>query len=570
MMFSHIVWSDKSCTLKEFVDEYPLPQLIKVESGVYNDDDARTLSAEQILTLHITKRSDKVLVRAAENKQYFLPVTCPYKVEILPKFCQDKYYSVEDITSSFTAPDFKFIRVVHNGPPSLRIRAGDILKLKKTEEENRVKYLECEFYNKTQDSVMLPLEFKAAFEPLASPEEYHLQEVLSSFTLPVRVKFTSSDTIIPNAANTNIELQSFGSVLLKEIREEITVIATSRDDETVTVLMIPSDLDVKVNPALGAVKGDSTYARFCKEIHDGTELSKIDLLNSSKLLEYSEEPTVDVVYDYVEIGPPLPPRSDSKRSEPTDSDEDYEDVDLPPPRPPKPSPKPNLRSAHQNEKTDGVFPSMCSRSYSSEKPLSFNEDGDDDSEDDDGEYEDFDPVFGSSDDEEDVYPQTDLPGAEMPSDRGKEKRSALEEPAKLNLKTRVSAILKKAIAKSPMSPPASRLPFNTYANIPTQRLHPPPQRQSPEKSLSTSPSPVASHLSQGYPYDLSSLSVSEVGECLKKLNLGEHVKAFENQTVDGSLLKNLSEQELIDLGVTKLFQRNKLLLFIQGWRPKMN
>lgn len=46
---------------------------------------------------------------------------------------------------------------------------------------------------------------------------------------------------------------------------------------------------------------------------------------------------------------------------------------------------------------------MCFRFYSFEKLLFFNEDGDDDSEDDDGEYEDFDLVFGGLDDEEDVY-----------------------------------------------------------------------------------------------------------------------------------------------------------------------
>ncbi|KAJ7360455.1 hypothetical protein OS493_015556 [Desmophyllum pertusum] len=120
--------------------------------------------------------------------------------------------------------------------------------------------------------------------------------------------------------------------------------------------MIPTDLDVNVIPALGAVTGDKEYARFCRDIHDGTELTKVDLLNDSKLTEFYDEPTVDVVYDYVEVKPMLPPRgrrlsSDSGENyerddggvlppgsrKPTNdnsdsSGDDYEVVDLPPPR----------------------------------------------------------------------------------------------------------------------------------------------------------------------------------------------------------------------------------------------
>ncbi|KAJ7360454.1 hypothetical protein OS493_015555 [Desmophyllum pertusum] len=107
-MFQDIVWSAKSCTLKTFVDNFTLPQLVKVEDGFYSEDDAKTLSAEQILTLHVTKRTDKVLVKAAEGTQYFIPLACPSKVEILPRICDDRYYSVEDIVDASISGDFKF------------------------------------------------------------------------------------------------------------------------------------------------------------------------------------------------------------------------------------------------------------------------------------------------------------------------------------------------------------------------------------------------------------------------------------------------------------------------------
>ena len=135
-MFQNITWSAQSCTLKTFVDRYALPQLVRVEDGFYSNDNAKTLSKGQIFTLHFTKRTDKLLVQAADHKQYLVPVNSPCKVEILPKNCQEMYNSVEDIVHAWTSGDFKFIRVVHDGPSSMRIKAGDILKLKKTVEEN--------------------------------------------------------------------------------------------------------------------------------------------------------------------------------------------------------------------------------------------------------------------------------------------------------------------------------------------------------------------------------------------------------------------------------------------------
>lgn len=328
--------------------------------------------------------------------------------------------------------------------------------------------------------------------------------------------------------------------------------------------MIPSDLDVKVNPALGALTGDENYARFCREIHDGTELTKVDNLNNSKLLDFSDEPTVDVAYDYVEVKPPLPPRSglDSTQSEHSDSSEDYEDVDIgpPPPRPPKPPPKPYLKPHYENEQHDDVFLSNSPSSFEKESLPNDDDECDDDNAD------------VNSEDENYIYPETDLPEAEIPSDREreeKEKAYPSEEPRKSTLKKRVSDLFRKAIPRSSPST-ASVHQATPYANVPTQRPIPPPRSPTATSSLSTSPLAKDPESTQLFPVDLSNLSVSEVGECLRKLNMGKHVEAFENHQIDGELFLSLDEHTLIDLEVSTEFQRNKLLRFIKGWRPKMN
>ena len=350
-MFKNIVWSAETYPLGTFLENFHLPQMVQVEDGIYSNDEAKTLSAGQILTLHCTKRSDKVLVKAtAEEKRYFIPVNCPCKVKILPTNCEDVYYSVRDIIDDSSV---KFIRVVHDGPPSLGIKAGDVLELKNTVEENHQKFIECEFYDKTQDLVRLPLEFKAAFEPLARPEEYHLPEVLNTFTLPVRVKFTSGNTKIQDALNSEVDLLSLDldSVLLKAVQEETTIIATSRGGNAVSVLMIPTNSNVNVRPALGAMTGDEMYTRFCSDIHDGADLEKVNF-SLANIPRLRSEPDVTVLYEYEEMSPPVPLRC-------IDAADGY--VEVPPGRAPKhhsstsPPISPNqtpLQQAHQDKEVN--------------------------------------------------------------------------------------------------------------------------------------------------------------------------------------------------------------------------
>ena len=303
-MTENIVWSAESCSLKTFLERYTLPQLVKVEDGFYSEDDAETLSTGEILMLHSVT---KLLVVDADYSKYFVSRNCQCKVEVLPTICQDRYYSVEDVVDACTYADFKFIRVVevHSHSPSLRIRAGDILKLQRTVEQNHIKFLECMLNDRTEYLVKLPLDVKAVFEPLARKESYPFQEVIHSFEFPVRVKFKSNC----KSRDTNNN-QSRGSVLLKNIRRESKIIATSRDDAMNPVLMIPTDLDVYVFPARGANLGDKEYARCCKAVYNSIELSKVDLFeNASRLCECFEDPAEGEIEnnDVVNLHPSLLP-----------------------------------------------------------------------------------------------------------------------------------------------------------------------------------------------------------------------------------------------------------------------
>ena len=645
-MFNNIVWSANPCTLKTFIESFPLPQLVQVENGIYSEDDAKTLSAGQILTLHFTKRTDKVLAKASATKEFFVPVNCPCKVEILPTICEDRYYSVQDIVE---AASVKFIRVVHDSPPSLRLKAGDILELKKTVEENRGKFIECEFYDKTRDTVRLPLEFKAAFEPLMRPGRYHLQDVLGSFKLPARVKFTPTDATVIQDVNTEVDLVSLGSVLLKAVHEETTIIATSRVDNKVTVLLIPTDLDVRVCPAEGAITGEETYARFCKEIHDGAYLEKVDLsgINAFRL---RDEPDLEVLYEYMEVKPAIHPRSSGDlQSESADSDssDDYEDVL--PPRPPKAlnpkrplvPPKPPRQTPphcpqHEDREFDEVFigtnenaaswadhcevpprppprtlslqtsstttkGDVVDNSYDNVQPnenspkpenddqipispvqteqttmtadsdvpdeddglYDDNDDGDDDDDRDHDSYATNDDDTGS--DHDYLYPDLPISNGENTPNPSQEN---LHQGKKSSLMKKITVLFKKAAPKSPRTTESSSIAFQPTSSATISESQPTVASSCNASTsiLSNSPSVLSSSLD--FPDDLSSLSVSEVGDCLRNLNMERHVDTFEGNLIDGEMLLTLNEQLLSSLGVSNMFEQKKIIKFIHGWRPK--
>lgn len=71
------------------------------------------------------------------------------------------------------------------------------------------------------------------------------------------------------------------------------------------------------------------------------------------------------------------------------------------------------------------------------------------------------------------------------------------------------------------------------------------------------------------PSDISELSVFELLDCMRLLNMEEHVPAFERSLVDGQLLGSLTEDLLIENFNFNKFDANKLICFSKGWRPKL-
>ena len=628
-MSENILWSTKSWSLKTFVHSYTLPQLVKIEEGFCSKNNEETLSTGEILMLHVHS-VPKLLVEDADYRQYFVPRNCQCKVEILPRICQDRYRSVEDVVEAWTCADFKFIRVVkvHWHPPSLHIKAGDILELKRTVVQNHIKFLECLFYGETGYLVKLPLNVKAVFEPLARNESYPFQEVIHSFKFPVRVKF-KSNCKTKDADNR----QSRGSVLLKNIRQESKVIATSRDDDMNPVVLIPTDLDVNVFPARGALLGDKEYARFCKAIHDSTELlSKVNLFeNASRLCECFEDPAEEALENNEVASIPSQTTEDTHRlltepkpttskeatsltgllirggENPSNTSNEQPPSYLPrveslqrskPPVAPKPPNKASQSSArlsqspHQSIRGELLTTSNenLSNSIDEQAPplptrvqslLHSNATGAD-KDDDNHHYDEISSTERNSNlvrsleryhmdnDSERVHKrQKDKLGKSKSSERNSLPTVIPKLPSE---RSQLITPLSEA-SSTQQGPMPKQSIFSTQSLITSCLEH---SQGHPAENVYIESAPRPSILSNSpskcsvFSEDLKDLSVTGVVECLGNLYMGQYAELFQRNLIDGNLLMELDSESLSHLGVRNPLHQKKLLEFINGWRPNIN
>ena len=113
--FNKLEWSTTSFKVSDFLRKFTLPQVVKVIEGYYGDDEDSSLGADQILSLHCIKSTDKVVGRDYRGKEVNIPLQCQNKVEVRPSHLKDVYESVEELCSAF--------------PPYVRISQGITITL---------------------------------------------------------------------------------------------------------------------------------------------------------------------------------------------------------------------------------------------------------------------------------------------------------------------------------------------------------------------------------------------------------------------------------------------------------
>ena len=545
-ILDNLIWSDIEYRLFQFVDRFPLPQIVKVQEGYYGPTEDSCIGAEQVMTLHCIKTTEKVLARDRKKRELHIPLNCSQKVELRPADFRGIYETVEEISRIPT----KFVRVTQGyylEEEAVSVNPGDKLEVITVEyglggKENCVL-----FRTEERNPIRLPFSVSAGFQSLLDGREYYLKELLtSSLKLPIYFQFMDPPSITRRSSE-NVFNTSLGVLSFDKVYQDSTVICSTKEGNVRTVVNCPKHLPITVNVARGALSDDKDYVRICRIFHDGVSLHKVENMEIQNI--YASRDTIRE-YEYVVDDtppPPVPPRDSSsecsssrvaegRNDDSQDSSDDcheYSYIDE--------SEIDKPKTSQVSERSGAATPPSDTSSEAVATPsLDANSKN---------------PVSNGDFHNDDVYIQLDDTPSQPPVEDSN-KKPPTQKPVKPPRKPKVE--------------PKESLD----GNKPQIKSIPPPVKPKPP---SIKKKPVLQQKDKNFvvpedknfvvPDDLSQMSISEVSQFLRHFRFENYVDVLADNDVDGELLVSLEEEELKALGMSA-FECKKILKLIHGWRPK--
>ena len=73
LCIENLVWSDVEYSLAGFVENFQLPQIVRVESGYFDGNDSTSLTSGQVVRLHCVRKIKKFACQTADGKSVAHP-----------------------------------------------------------------------------------------------------------------------------------------------------------------------------------------------------------------------------------------------------------------------------------------------------------------------------------------------------------------------------------------------------------------------------------------------------------------------------------------------------------------
>ena len=292
-----LTWSDQSFPLNEFVDEYPLPQVVRVVRGYDGGEDSATLGYGEVLTLHALRETPMLAGEDKRGRLVAIRLDCPYKVQVLPQASDGKYNrcGVEDIPSLY--PKVKFLQVIgaHYGPAddSESTTVGDIVEIMSIEKrQKRVKVRNPE----TSEQITLSSDCSAVFMPLLDWKSYSVKDLKNHFSFPIRVRFMVGNESSDDDETLGLISKVSDFIVLEEFREVLVITTTTSSCVDLKFCYeIPKDLEVKVEVPKGFLSGDRHYQEVVATLGRRFDVSRF---MNTHLLEICKHRDVIKGFDY--------------------------------------------------------------------------------------------------------------------------------------------------------------------------------------------------------------------------------------------------------------------------------
>lgn len=533
-VLSYIVWSSEKASLKEFTSKHQLPQIVKVEHRDNDILDEKYFSVGQTLKLHCIQNIRKIECRDDRGVLYYIPVCLQEKV-----FKENKGDAVSSIAELATLhPAAEYVQVL-NGYCIDGNGKGIIIDI----EQGELLEIVNDIYEKISDETFLTFRN-------ASGEEFDLLNACNAGFMPLfDVKETFLKDILPTGFDDRFKQFSFqfarrefsyrtvGSLHCQRIYDEKVIIASAVVECCSYVFAIPQDLKLVVKIAEGSIHENQTYDNIRVNFHKSSGLETEVLQRQINHIFHSPNEIYKFEHVFSEDGSndyevPVPVRR-ATISKPF--------IQPKPNRKKKPSfpkPKKEIIKNDQKKSIDSEAPVLEAIYAKPQKEIVKNDQK--------KSIERETPVL------EATYstPQKEIVMNDL------KKGTQRETPV---LEARYSTPQKEIVKND------QKKGLQSEAPVLQARYCTPPQP--PYISLQKDTPNTDKHTDKTVSKNVDKMSVAEICDVLRSLNLGKHIENFKSNQIDGELLCELETDELKDIGLSG-FEIKKIFRYKAGWRPK--
>ena len=512
--FSKLEWSTSSFKVSDFLRKFTLPQVVKVIEGFYGDDEESSLGADQILSLHCVKSTDKLVGRDYRGKEVNIPLHCQNKVEVRPSNLKDVYESVEELWVAFP----RYVRI-SQGYYSVSkdeeiLNVGDKLHLKSIDKSKKgEEKLIC--VNQNGQTVELPKDCVAGFQPLADGKEYFLAEIPTHFSMPLYVQFIDPPPMEKpgQTGDSSFFNSSLGPIHIESsYTENIIIASTISQDGRRTVVTFPHGIDIRMAVCEGMLQNTVAYAEICQALNHGMDLNSLTM--------------IDMVSAF--------------------------------------KPRNSVREFAYKELID---PSTSANT--SETNLGFEAET--------RAYQEVMEVESEVNDENLVQEEDNKQEVNKPDATGQQSEMAGKDVNQSPDYVNENWMLKTTKSGEKQAPPKPQRSTNNFHGngkdepAESKADNSSISSQSDESDTASGPKSEVTAIDEipGKHIDISQYSVKQVSEILKELGMDRYIVKFESEKIDGEMLKCLDNVILMaDFGMNKLHCM-KLKKYLEGWRPKV-
>ena len=285
-----LVWSDVEYSLAGFVENFQLPQIVRVESGYFGGNDSTSLSSGQVVQLHCVRKIKKFACHA-DGKGVALPYAYPVKCVVENR----EFSNISALQLSILSDQVKYILTLGDydnskSPNSNSFQEGAILEI--TGVDTKGKSIQCRDVSTTKE-IKFHFDCTAMFCPLRDCNKYTLAEVVEKFEVPVKVRFLrqlSEATIDPNLSSFVSNLQEVS--ILDVIEQTVVVMTTLGENSTDVCLEITKDTPVYVRVAQEFLENEIISVRTVKPL---------DRLFKSRAEDYENVASVTTRYECASV-----------------------------------------------------------------------------------------------------------------------------------------------------------------------------------------------------------------------------------------------------------------------------